>query len=38
MAAFCDPFAWIGAGLFTAIAYLFVIKKVHKDLSNEKGL
>lgn len=36
MAAFCDPFAWIGAGTFTAIAYLFVIKRVHKDLLHEK--
>ncbi len=35
LAAFCDPFAWIGAGAFTAIAYRFVIRKVEKILSEE---
>ena len=28
----CDPAAWVSAGLFTGISYLFVIKKVEKQL------
>ncbi|MDD5940238.1 MAG: MATE family efflux transporter [Lachnospiraceae bacterium] len=32
LAAFCDPFAWLGAGLFTAVAYRYVIRRVEKTL------
>ncbi|SEA30299.1 putative efflux protein, MATE family [Lachnospiraceae bacterium NK3A20] len=32
LAAFCDPFAWIGACIFTAIAYRIVIGKVRATL------
>lgn len=32
MACFCDPAAWFAAGVFTMISYLFVIKKIEKQL------
>ncbi len=32
LAVFCDPFAWLGACIFTGIAYVFVIRKVEKTL------
>ena len=32
LAVFCDPAAWISACLFTAGAYLVVIRKVRKEL------
>lgn len=32
LAAACDPFAWLGAGIFTAFAYTFVMKKVKATL------
>lgn len=35
LAAFCDPFAWLGAGIFTAIACRSVIRKVEKILGAE---
>lgn len=33
LACFCDPAAWFAAGVFTMISYLFVIKKVEKQLN-----
>jgi putative MATE family efflux protein len=33
MAVFCDPAAWLGAGAFTAIAYIFVMRQVEKEIS-----
>jgi putative MATE family efflux protein len=35
LAAFCDPAAWIGAGLFTGVSYIFVMKKVYRTLSGK---
>ncbi|HCS67994.1 MAG TPA: MATE family efflux transporter [Oribacterium sp.] len=32
LAVFCDPAAWVCACLFTAFSYLFVIRKVQKEL------
>ena len=32
LACACDPAAWVGAGLFTGISYLYVIKKIEKSL------
>lgn len=36
LAAFCDAFAWIGAGIYTAIAWHFVFKKVQRDLTPQQ--
>ena len=33
MACFCDPAAWIAAGLFTGISYIFVSKDIAKKLA-----
>ena len=33
LSCFCDPAAWISAGLFTGVSYLFVMKKVKATLS-----
>lgn len=33
LTAFSDAFAWVGAGIFTWIAYMFLIKKVEKKLA-----
>ena len=30
LACACDPAAWVGAGLFTGISYLYIIKKIEK--------
>ncbi len=32
MAYFCDPAAWFSAAVFTMISYLFVIKRIEKQL------
>ena len=32
MAVFCDPAAWLGAGIFTAIAYIFVMRQVEQEI------
>ncbi len=32
LAAFCDPSAWIGAGIFTLIAYSYIIRQVAKQM------
>ena len=32
LACACDPAAWVGAGLFTGISYLYIIKKIEKNL------
>ncbi len=32
LACFCDPAAWISAGLFTGISYLFIMKKIKKQI------
>lgn len=32
LAAFCDPAAWLTTGIYTLIAYLFVIKQIEKKL------
>ncbi|MDY6324750.1 MAG: MATE family efflux transporter [Catonella sp.] len=31
-AAACDPFAWLTAGIFTAVAYLFVMRDIRKHI------
>ena len=28
LACFCDPAAWLAAGVFTMFAYLYVMKKI----------
>lgn len=33
LSCFCDPAAWISAGLFTGISYLFVMKKIKAILT-----
>ena len=41
LAVFCDPAAWLAAGVFTAVAYHFVMKKIRIELngsiSSKKG-
>lgn len=32
LACFCDPAAWVGAGVFTGISYLYVMKKIEASL------
>ena len=32
MVSLCDPIAWLGAGVFTAVAYRYVIRKVRNTL------
>lgn len=32
MASLCDPMAWLGAGIFTGIAYRYVIRRVKNTL------
>ena len=32
LACFCDPAAWVAAGLFTGISYLFVMRDLEKKL------
>ena len=34
LACFGDPAAWIAAASFTGISYLFVIKKIERELGN----
>ncbi|MEY8352026.1 hypothetical protein AALB39_01590 [Lachnospiraceae bacterium 54-53] len=34
LACACDPAAWASAALFTGISYLFVMKKVEKNVSS----
>lgn len=36
LACFCDPAAWTGAGVFTGIAYLFVIRKIEAQLKGKE--
>ncbi len=33
LACFCDPMAWLSAGIFTGVSWLFVSKKIEKKLS-----
>jgi len=35
LAAACDPAAWLAAGIFTGICYLYVIKDVKKNFTKE---
>lgn len=30
LAVFCDPAAWLSAGIFTGVAYLFVMKDLRR--------
>ena len=32
LVSLCDPIAWLGAGVFTAVAYRYVIRKVRNTL------
>ena len=32
LSCFCDPAAWLSAGLFTGVSYLFVMKKIRASL------
>lgn len=36
LAVFCDPAAWLSAGIFTGAAYLFVMKDLRKRLSETR--
>lgn len=36
LACFCDPAAWLAAGIFTAVSYLFVMKKIDKTTTGRK--
>ena len=38
LAVFCDPAAWLAAGIFTMIAYLHVIKKVELTAKNRVNM
>uniref|UniRef100_UPI000A7E9C5D hypothetical protein n=1 Tax=Clostridium sp. NkU-1 TaxID=1095009 RepID=UPI000A7E9C5D len=31
LACACDPAAWLSAGLFTLISYVYIMKKVEKN-------
>lgn len=33
LACFADPAAWVAAGLFTGISYLYVMKQIEKEFS-----
>ena len=35
LACFADPAAWIAAAVFTGISYLFVIKKIGRELKEK---
>jgi putative MATE family efflux protein len=35
IACACDPSAWLSAGLFTSISYVYIIKKVEKTRENK---
>lgn len=37
LACFCDPAAWVIAGVFTGVSYLIVIRKVEKRLVRSDG-
>lgn len=36
LACFCDPAAWVAAGLFTGISYLFVMKDIEKRVGTQQ--
>ncbi|MCR4832320.1 MAG: MATE family efflux transporter [Butyrivibrio sp.] len=38
LAAACDPAAWLAAGIFTGICYIFVIKDVRKKLETPQNI
>lgn len=38
LACFCDSAAWFAAGVFTMIAYLFVIRKIESSISEEYSI
>ena len=33
LACFADPAAWIAAGAFTCVSYLYVMKQIEKEFS-----
>jgi len=35
LAAFCDPAAWIATGIFTLVAYRFILKKIYREFERE---
>ena len=37
LACFCDPAAWVGAGVFTGVSYLYVMKKVRAELKTREA-
>ena len=37
LAVFCDPAAWLAAGVFTMISYIHVIKKIEMTAKNRKN-
>ncbi len=37
MASLCDPIAWLGAGIFTAVTYCYVIRRVKETLQPSAG-
>lgn len=37
LACFGDPAAWMAAGLFTGISYLFVIRKIERELGEKRN-
>lgn len=36
LACFCDPAAWVAAGLFTGISYLYVMRDIEKKLGTDR--
>jgi putative MATE family efflux protein len=38
MAAFCDPFAWLGAGIFTMVCCIFVLRDVERTLKERTAV
>ncbi|MCR5100435.1 MAG: MATE family efflux transporter [Butyrivibrio sp.] len=37
LAVACDPVAWLAAGIFTAIGYLYIIKQIEKRMPSVKS-
>lgn len=38
LACFCDPAAWVAAGVFTGVSYLYVMRDLEKKLSLHKNV
>lgn len=38
MSCFCDPAAWLGAGIFTGVSYLYVLRQIERNREAERIL